>query len=324
MDVVIPLHVILDSSNLREWIPKASDGSILVQASIAQHTVLVLTYFKDNTHDILLYDLAQLSTRESDSSSIAGDYYMASSSGGGGGSSTGVRPVATLPHPPCGSITSVTCDFSSPHIFYRYSSFDDPGSIWHALVSRDSYNGSIEISFDCYSSCKEALEQMFAGSGDEGVEFEVLCEELKSTDTYTAPADRGPAMLIFGRKDVIDDSNQQHPCILYTYGGFGVSTTPSFSLPIYVFARNYKGLFCLLSARGGGERGSKWANEGRNKNKERPITDLVAAAEYLIHNEFTNKDKLALLAEGNGAMLAMSAINRCPWLFAACGLVSGI
>ena len=320
LDIGIPMHVILDPSNLREWVPEAADGSALVSASIAAHTVLVLTYFKDNSHDILLYDLAQLSASESEGSGAAGD------NGSGIGSGAGqVRPVATLPHPPCGSISAVTCGFSSPHIFYKYSSFDDPGSTWHALVSRDSYSGSIEISFDCYSSCKDALGALF-GTGVEGepVDLEVLREELRSTDTYNAPAGRGPALWIFGRRDVLENSDEQHPCLLYTYGGFGVSATPAFSLPIYVFARSYRGLFCIVSASGGGERGPKWAGAGRNKNKERSVSDVVAAAEFLIHNEFTNKNKLALLAEGHGALLAMSAVNRCPWLFAACGCVSGI
>jgi hypothetical protein len=60
--------------------------------------------------------------------------------------------VAALPHPPHGSVSGPHCGFSSPYIFYKHESLSDPGSVYRAILIRDPFTGSIEISFDQHES----------------------------------------------------------------------------------------------------------------------------------------------------------------------------
>jgi prolyl oligopeptidase len=106
------------------------------------------------------------------------------------------------------------------------------------------------------------------------------------------------------------------PAILYGYGGFGQSLTPTYS----AFALAWVaagGIFVTATLRGGGERGDDWHKAGMLDQKQNVFDDYLAAAETLISEGWTTPDQLALCGESNGGLLVGAAITQRPELFAA-------
>ena len=84
------------------------------------------------------------------------------------------------------------------------------------------------------------------------------------------------------------------PTILYGYGGFNISLTPSFNPMMMLFLKNFGGMFCVANIRGGGEYGQKWHQQGIKENKQNVIDDFIAAAEHLIENNYTDPENLII------------------------------
>jgi prolyl oligopeptidase len=121
-------------------------------------------------------------------------------------------------------------------------------------------------------------------------------------------------MFISRRKDVIPDGNR--PTMLYGYGGFDVSLTPSFSVTKAAWME-LGGIYAVANLRGGGEYGMEWHQAGTRLNKQNVFDDFIAAAEYLVAENYTNPDKLAILGGSNGGLLVGAATNQRPDLFGA-------
>jgi prolyl oligopeptidase len=108
--------------------------------------------------------------------------------------------------------------------------------------------------------------------------------------------------------------NGSNPTILKAYGGFGIVSPPSFDPGIVYFIEN-GGIFAFANIRGGGDKGKDWARKGRGINKQNSFNDFISAAEYLIKNNYTCKEKLAATGASNGGLVvAVAAIQR-PDLF---------
>lgn len=107
--------------------------------------------------------------------------------------------------------------------------------------------------------------------------------------------------------------NGANPTILYGYGGFNVSLTPSFSTS-YVVWMEQGGILAIPNIRGGGEYGEKWHTAGTQMQKQNVFDDFIAAAEYLFAEKYTTSDYLALSGGSNGGLLVGAVMTQRPEL----------
>ena len=118
----------------------------------------------------------------------------------------------------------------------------------------------------------------------------------------------------------LDGSN---PTLLYGFGGFNIPIRPGFSVGRLAWME-MGGVFAVANLRGGGEYGEAWHQGGTKLNKQNVFDDFIAAAEWLIENRYTRRDKLALQGGSNGGLLVGAAVTQRPDLCAACLPAKGV
>ncbi len=177
------------------------------------------------------------------------------------------------------------------HFFYSFSSFTIPNSIYKFDIntgqSSDFFESELKFDPNDYEE-----KQIF----------------------YTSKDGSKIPMFIVHKKGLKLDGN--NPTYLYAYGGFNVSLTPYFSASRMVLLEN-GGVFALPSLRGGGEYGEDWHQAGMLHKKQNVFDDFIAAAEYLIDNKYTSKEKLAVAGGSNGGLLVGAVMTQRPDLYAA-------
>jgi len=122
-------------------------------------------------------------------------------------------------------------------------------------------------------------------------------------------------MIITRHKDSqLDGRNRT---LLYGYGGFNISLTPSYS-PAIAGWLDSGGIYAVANMRGGGEYGRQWHEDGMRLKKQNVFDDFIAAAEHLIENNYTRSDRLGIRGGSNGGLLVGAVMTQRPELFGAC------
>ncbi|MAO16695.1 prolyl oligopeptidase family serine peptidase [Flagellimonas marinaquae] len=170
--------------------------------------------------------------------------------------------------------------------YFSFTNYNTPGSLYKYDVETGEYEQywkpQIDFNPDDYES-----KQVFYNSKD-GTKVPMIITYKKGTEL-----------------------NGKNPTILYGYGGFNVSLTPSFSIVNAVWMEQ-GGVYAVPNLRGGGEYGKKWHIAGTKLNKQNVFDDFIAAAEYLIDNKYTSKEYLAIRGGSNGGLLVGATMTQRP------------
>ena len=173
-------------------------------------------------------------------------------------------------------------------LYYSFTNYITPGSIF----SFEPKTGTSEV----YQKPK--------------VDFKSEQYESKQV-FYTSKDGTKIPMVITHKKGLkLDGKNQT---MLYGYGGFNVSLTPSFSIANAVWMEN-GGVYAVPNLRGGGEYGKKWHDAGTKMQKQNVFDDFIAAAEYLIAEKYTSPQYLAIRGGSNGGLLVGATMTQRPEL----------
>ena len=195
-----------------------------------------------------------------------------------------------IPFPTYGS-ASFSYDKNEKEIFYSFTSFTFPNTIFKYDINSNKSEVYIEPKVD-FAPADYQTEQHFYISKD---------------------GTKVPLYLVY-KKGLKKDGN--NPTLLYGYGGFNITYRPTFSTYRIPFLDN-GGVYVIANIRGGGEYGEEWHIAGTKMQKKNVFDDFIAAAEYLISEKFTSKEKLAIYGGSNGGLLVGACVNERPDLFKA-------
>lgn len=180
----------------------------------------------------------------------------------------------------------------SKETFYAFTSFTSPGTIYRYDIASNE------------SSIFKKPNTLLDPSA-----YETKQVFYPSKDGTKIP------MFIVHKKGI--ERNGQNPTYLYAYGGFNISLLPSYS-PSVITWLDMGGVYALPNLRGGGEYGEEWHQAGMKLQKQNVFDDFIAAAEYLIAENYTSSKKLAIAGGSNGGLLVGACLVQRPDLYGAC------
>ena len=171
-------------------------------------------------------------------------------------------------------------------LYYSFANYVTPGSIYKYDIKKGTSEIFVRPDIDFQPEDYQS-EQVF----------------FTSKDGTKVP------MIITYKKGL--KRNGKNPTILYGYGGFNISLTPSFSIANAVWMEQ-GGIYAVPNLRGGGEYGKAWHDAGTQLKKQNVFDDFIAAAEYLITENYTSSDYLAIRGGSNGGLLVGATMTQRP------------
>lgn len=199
------------------------------------------------------------------------------------------KRLAEVKLPSLGTVTGFEGKRADPFVFYSFTSFTFPTHIYRYEIATGKSTLFIkpEVHF----------------KPDDYITKQEFCTSKDGTKV--------PMFIVHRKGLVIDGKN---PAILYGYGGFNISLTPSFTASLIPFLEQ-GGVYALANLRGGSEYGEKWHEAGMLLNKQNVFDDFIAAAEYLVAKKYTDSQRLAIRGGSNGGLLVGAVMNQRPGLF---------
>ena len=184
-------------------------------------------------------------------------------------------------------------------VFYSFNSFNQPPTSYKYNIATKKSSVFRTVDIPGFNAKDYEVKEVFYNSKD---------------------GTRVPMFLTYKKGIKLDGNN---PTLLYGYGGFNIVTNPSFSaLRIALLEQGF--VYASANMRGGGEYGEKWHEAGTKLKKQNVFDDFIAAAEYLIKEKYTSKEKLAIDGASNGGLLVGAVANQRPDLFRAVHQHAGV
>jgi prolyl oligopeptidase len=202
------------------------------------------------------------------------------------------KKLNDLALPAIGSIYSSGGRWNRDEVFYGFQSFTFAPSIYH---------------YDLKDGSTSLWTKVDAPSIDASA-YDVAQEWFQSKDGTRVP------MFVVHKKGL--PKNGKNPTLLTAYGGFNVSLTPTFSRTAYLWME-HGGIYAVANLRGGAEFGEDWHRAGMLDKKQNVFEDMIAAAQHLISEKYTDKHHLAIQGGSNGGLLMGAMITQRPDLFGA-------
>ena len=194
--------------------------------------------------------------------------------------------------PGLGNATGFEGNADDKFVFYTYTSFDFPPTIFRYDVASGTSTAFRSPDIPGFNAARYVTKQVFVTSKD---------------------GTKVPMFVVHKRGLKLDGRN---PALIYGYGGFNITTNPSFnSMRLALLEQGL--VYSSVNMRGGSEYGEKWHEAGTKLQKQNVFDDFIAAAEWLIANKYTSPDKLAAQGGSNGGLLVGAVINQRPELFRA-------
>ena len=199
------------------------------------------------------------------------------------------KAVREIKLPGIGSAGGFGAEAKDKEFFYTFSSFNKPPTIYRYDIA--SGKSTVYRNSDVkMNTAGLVTEQVFFTSKD---------------------GTKVPIFLTY-KKGLKKDGN--NPVLLYGYGGFNIAMTPGFSVSNAFFAEQ-GGIYAVVNLRGGSEYGEAWHKAGMLLKKQNVFDDFIGAAEYMIKEKYTNKNKIAIRGGSNGGLLVGAAMTQRPDLF---------
>ncbi|HVN76822.1 MAG TPA: prolyl oligopeptidase family serine peptidase [Thermoanaerobaculaceae bacterium] len=201
------------------------------------------------------------------------------------------KPLGEVKLPGLGAASGFGGKRTDPVTYYSFASFTAPGTIYR---------------FDVASRTSTVFRQPKVAA-DLGA--------FETTQVFYTSKDgtRVPMFLTYRKGTKLDGTN---PTLLYAYGGFDIPELPAFSVSNLVWME-MGGVYALANLRGGSEYGEAWHQAGMFERKQNVFDDFIAAAEWLIANRYTSRERLAIFGGSNGGLLIGAVLNQRPDLFGA-------
>ncbi len=200
--------------------------------------------------------------------------------------------IGDLPLPALGTVFGSAGKWNRDEIFYGFLSFTVPPTVYR---------------YDLKTRATTLWAKVDAPSIDPAA-YEVNQEWFHSKDGTRVP------MFIVNKKGLKKDGH--NPTLLTAYGGFNISMTPNFSRTAYLWME-HGGVYAVANLRGGAEFGEDWHRAGMLDKKQNVFDDMIAAAEHLIAEKYTDTNHLAIQGGSNGGLLMGAMITQRPDLFRA-------